>query len=42
MRYSPWIKKENVRYAYPWTKGAARPANEHQAKRLIESVKNIW
>jgi len=39
MRHSPWIKKENVRYAYPWTKGAAGPANEYQAKRLIESVK---
>jgi len=39
MRHSPWIKKENVRYAYPWTKGAAGPANEYQAKRLISSVK---
>ncbi len=39
IRHCPWLKKENVRYAYPWTKGAAGPANEHQAKRLISSVK---
>jgi len=39
IRHCPWLKKENVRYAYTWTKGAAGPANEHQAKRLVESVK---
>ena len=39
MRHCPWLRSENVRYAYPWTKGAAGPANEHQAKRLISSVK---
>jgi Xaa-Pro aminopeptidase len=38
MKHCPWIKKENVRYAYTWTKGAAGPANEHQAKKLISSV----
>jgi len=39
MRHCPWLKKENVRYAYPWTKGAAGSANEHQAKKLLNSVK---
>ncbi len=39
MRHNPWLKRENVRYAYTWTKGAAGPASEHQAKRLINSVK---
>ncbi len=39
IRHSPWLKPENVRYAYPWTKGAAGPANEYQSKRLVTSVK---
>lgn len=39
MRHSPWLKKENVRYAYTWTKGAAGPANINQATKLITSVK---
>jgi Xaa-Pro aminopeptidase len=39
IRHNPWLKKENVRYAYTWTKGAAGPANENQAKKLINNVK---
>jgi len=39
MRHCPWLKKENVRYAYTWTKGAAGPANEHQAEKLLNTVK---
>ncbi len=39
MWHNPWLKKENVRYAYTWTKGAAGPANENQSKKLISSVK---
>lgn len=39
IRHCPWLKKENVRYAYTWTKGAAGPANENQTKKLIASVK---
>lgn len=39
IRHCPWLKKENVRYAYTWTKGAAGPANENQSKKLIKSIK---
>lgn len=39
IKHCPWLKPENVRYAYTWTKGAAGPANENQAKKLIQSVK---
>lgn len=39
IRHNPWLKKDNVRHAYTWTKGAAGPANENQARKLLTSVK---
>jgi Xaa-Pro dipeptidase len=41
MRHCPWLRKENILYAYPWTKGAAGPANQYQAEKLLKSVKKF-
>lgn len=39
IRHCPWLQKENVRYAYTWTKGAAGPASEHQVRKLLGDIR---
>ena len=39
MHHCPWLSKESILYAYPWTKGAAGPANENQNNKVLEELK---
>ncbi len=37
-RHSPWLPKENVRWAYSWIKGAAGPASTQQVGKFVKAV----
>jgi Xaa-Pro aminopeptidase len=37
-RHSPWIPKKNIRYAFPWIKGAAGPASIAQVTKFTNAI----
>ena len=37
-RHNPWIPKENIRYAFPWIKGAAGPASIMQVTKFTNGI----
>ena len=37
-KHSPWIPKDNIRYSYPWIKGAAGPASTQQVGKFTNAI----